>query len=130
MLKDYIFSFNDIEISKDLTVAQIKKNHGGQYLVINARKKIKIMKCPNCIGNTCFINMVNYGLKFSGCRYNHNIEKNFIDYEKTQKIDYDQIKCDKCRKTQRTELKDFYKCLKCSEEFKRSSYFCQDITIV
>ena len=35
--------------------------------------------------------------------------KNFIDYEKTQKIDYDQIKCDKCRKTQRTELKDFYK---------------------
>ena len=38
-LKDYIFSFNDIEISKDLTVAQIKKNHGGQYLVINERKK-------------------------------------------------------------------------------------------
>ena len=38
-----------------------------------------------------------------------------------KKIDYDQIKCDKYRKTQKTELKEFYKCLNCSEEYKRSS---------
>ena len=84
------------------------------------------MKCPECISNTCFIQIENYGLKFSGCRYNHCIWKSFGDYERTQKIDYEQIKCDKCRKTQKTELKEFYKCLKCSEICGRSSYFCED----
>ena len=38
-LKDYVFLFIDIEISRDLTITHIKKNHGGQYLVINERKK-------------------------------------------------------------------------------------------
>ena len=125
-LKDYIFSFNDIEISKDLTVAQIKKNHGGQYLVINARKKIKIMKCPNCIGNTCFINMVNYGLKFSGCKNKEHkpVIKNFANYYATQKIDYAQIICQKCNKNQKEEKKEFYKCLKCTQKNKKTAYYC------
>ena len=38
-LKDYVFLFIDIEISRDLTITHIKKNHGGQYLVINKKKK-------------------------------------------------------------------------------------------
>ena len=125
-LNDFIFTYNGEKIDKDTTIAQLKGNKSSSFIIISVKKKTKIMKCPECISNTCFIQIENYGLKFSGCRYNHNIEKNFIDYEKTQKIDYDQIKCDKCRKTQRTELKDFYKCLKCSEEFKRSSYFCEE----
>ena len=74
-IKDYKFLFNDLEVGKDLTISQIKKNHVGQYLVINARKKIKIMKCPNCIGNTCFINIENYGLKFSGCKIKNISQK-------------------------------------------------------
>ena len=125
-IKDYKFLFNDLEVGKDLTISQIKKNRVGQYLVINARKKIKIMKCPNCIGNTCFINIENYGLKFSGCKNKeHKPEiKTFANYYSTQKIDYAQIICQKDHKTQKEEKKEFYQCLLCTQKNKKTAYYC------
>ena len=125
-LNDYLFYYNGEKIDKDLTVAQLKKNQESSITFITARKRTKIMKCPICISNTCFIQIDNYGVKFSGCPYKHTVEKTFKDYEQSQKIDYSQIKCDKCGITQNRYLRNFYKCLKCSEEFKRSSYFCED----
>lgn len=124
-LNDFSFYYNGTKINKDLTVAQIKNNQNSSFIIITAKKRTKIMKCPLCVSNTCYIKIENYGLKFSGCRYNHEIAKTFDDYESSQKIDYEQIKCDICRNTQKKDLKDFYKCLKCSEEFKRSEYFCE-----
>ena len=125
-LNDYLFYYNGQEINKDSTMTQLKASANSSIIIIKAKKRTKIMKCPECISNSCYIQIINYGLKFSQCPYNHCINKNFGDYEKSQKIDFEKIKCDSCRKSQKTSLKEFYKCLNCSEEFKSSSYFCAD----
>ncbi len=125
-LNDFNFFYNGKKVNKDLTISQIKNNQSGSSIFLTAKKRTKIMKCPICISNTCFIRIENYGIKFSGCRYNHVVTKTFGDYENSQKINYSLIKCDKCGKTQKELLKEFYKCSKCSEEFKRSSYFCNE----
>ena len=125
-LNDFNFFYNGKKVNKELTISQIKNNQSGSSIFLTAKKRTKIMKCPICISNTCFIRIENYGIKFSGCRYNHVVTKTFGDYENSQKINYSLIKCDKCGKTQKELLAEFYKCSKCSEEFKRSSYFCNE----
>jgi len=43
-----------------------------------------------------------------------------------QKIDFGQIKCYKCSKSLKDDLRGFYKCLHCSKEFKCTFYLCED----
>ena len=126
-LRDYIFLYDDKNINTDLTISQIRKNPTDNFIIINVSQKSKIMKCPLCIGDTCFIKIENYGLNFSGCRKGHNPQiRPFEDYESTQKIDYNKILYQNCNKTQKSDIREFYKCLKCSEIFKKTIYYCED----
>ena len=106
-LNDYLFYYNGQEINKDQTMTQLKGSANSSIIIIKAKKRTKIMKCPECISNSCYIQIINYGLKFSQCPYNQCIDKIFGDYEKSQKIDFEKIKCDSCRKSQKTSLIEF-----------------------
>ena len=85
------------------------------------------MKCPKCDGGTCFIKIENYGVKFFGCeREGHLPEaRQFEDYEDSQKMNYNKIKCYVCAKTQNQDRREFYKCLNCSTEYGKSVYYCE-----
>ena len=126
-LRDYIFIYNDKIINKDLTIGQIRKNPSDTNIVIKVSQRSKIMKCPIHNGDTCFIKLENYGVKFFGCRKGHNPEiRPFDDYETSQKLNYNAIICHQCGRTQKSDRREFYKCLKCSEDFKKSIYYCED----
>ena len=120
---DYNFYCNDKIIKRDLTLEYFIKN--ATLIIISVRKKSKFIKCPDCEGNTCFLKIENYGLKFYGCPYNHNPVKTLDEYDSSQKIQYDKIKCDKCHHTLK-ERREMFKCLDCSKKYKRSCYFCDD----
>ena len=93
-LKDYIFLYNGTMINTDLTIAQIRKAPK-EDMIINVKQSSKLMKCPRCDGGTCFIKIENYGVKFFGCeREGHLPEaRQFEDYEDSQKMNYNKIKC-------------------------------------
>jgi hypothetical protein len=123
----YIFVCNDKIIDKNSTVEQIRENPFDTEIIIKVFLRSKIMKCPIHKGDTCFIRIENYGLKFFGCRKKHDPEiKSFDDYEDSQKINYNKIICQKCRKTQKSDRREFYECLKCTIDFKKSIYYCED----
>ena len=126
-LRDFSFLYDGKNINTDLTISQIRKNPSDSFMIINVSQKSKIMKCPLCIGDTCFIRIENYGVKFFGCKKGHNPQMRTLeDYESTQKMDYNKIICQKCNRTQKSDIKEFYKCLKCSETFKKAVYYCND----
>ena len=126
-LRDFSFLYDGKNINTDLTISQIRKNPSDSFMIINVSQKSKIMKCPLCIGDTCFIRIENYGVKFFWCKKGHNPQMRTLeDYESTQKMDYNKIICQKCNRTQKSDIKEFYKCLKCSETFKKAVYYCND----
>ena len=109
--KDYEFYFNDKIINKDLKVSHFQlisaNSKGPLIIIISVRKRSNITKCPDCCTNTCFLKIENFRLSYSGCPYNHKSIKSFAQYEDSQKINYEGIKCDKCSKT----LKEVKECL-------------------
>ena len=125
-LKDYIFLYNGTMINTDLTIAQIRKAPK-EDMIINVKQSSKLMKCPKCDGGTCFIKIENYGVKFFGCeKQGHMPEtRQFEDYEDSQKMNYNKIKCYVCAKTQNQDRREFYKCLNCTTEYGKSVYYCE-----
>ena len=126
-LSDYDYFYNGISLNKDSTIIFLKGKNA-RNIDISVKRKLKIMKCPECICNNAIIKSEDYKLKFSGCRYNHKKTEIFSNYERTQKIDYEQIEChiNECKKKQSESLKDFYKCMDCSgpEINNKTTYFC------
>jgi len=112
----------------DLTFPEVKNNNNARKNEITVMQRSKIMKCPKCVCNNAIIKIEDYKLKFSECRYHHEEIHPFDDYEKTQAINYEKIKCnnDKCGKTQKEELKDFKNCFGCSKVPKFPIYYCKD----
>ena len=127
--KDYEFYFNDKIIIQDLKLSHFqlgeKSSNNPLIIIISVRKRSFITKCPNCLANTCFLKIENFGLNFSGCPYNHKSTKTFSQYENSQKINYSEIKCDKCSKSLK-EVKEMFKCLTCSNQIQLSYYFCDE----
>ena len=124
-INDYIFFINGNEIKKEQKIKDL--NLGGanenKIIMITIRKRSKVMKCPLCYCNNCIIRINNFGLYFSDCKYKHESIKIFADYEASQKNDFSKIKCIQCGKTQKEDLKDFYKCLNCRMP-KCTYYLC------
>ena len=124
-LKDYLFYHKkkeiNIEKNPELTVADFKKT----IINISVRKRSKIIKCPECVDNTCFLEIKDYGLHFYGCPYNHDVIKTFSQYKDSQKLKYDEIFCDKNRET-RDEGIEIYKCLTCSSNIGTPYYICDN----
>ena len=52
-LKDYLFYYKKKEIDPELTVSQYQ--NAKTIINISVRKKSKIVKCPQCVANTCFL---------------------------------------------------------------------------
>lgn len=95
-------------------------------VTISVEKKSKIVKCPQCICNDSIIDIDNYVIKFSNCKYNHVDYKIFDDYEETQKINYSKIFCKEagCKKNQSNDYEDFYKCITCCKLLSHTQYYC------
>jgi len=110
---------NNTKILKDI----LKKN---REIAIFVEKKSRIIKCPKCICNDSIISIDNYHLTFSGCKYNHTVNRLFNEYKESQKIDLSQIVCSKsgCTKNQRDDPQDFYKCLTCTKSLHHTKYYC------
>ena len=128
---DYIFYFDEKKMSLDSTIADFQNGSNSasrSLMLISVRKRSKFIKCPDCEGNTCFLKIENYGLKFYGCPNNHQPIKTFSQYEDSQKINFGEIKCDKCLKTRR-EVRQMFKCLTCTKENGLSFYICNECKI-
>jgi hypothetical protein len=125
-INDFEFFYEGNKINKNLTILELINNDDKKEVVITVEKKIKIMKCPQCICNDCIITIDNYKINFSNCKYKHNIYKIFDEYKETQKIDHSKIICgdNKCGVNQKDCPSDFYKCLKCTQLVNRPRYLC------
>ena len=126
-IKDYLFYHNDKIINLELTIYYYNRSKYND-IIISVRKRTKIIKCPDCLYNTCFLEIENYGLHFYGCKCGYDIIKMLDDYEDSQKINYDEIKCDRCGKSYK-KVKGIYKCLGCSKAGGRSFYYCNECKI-
>ena len=123
---DFDFFYEDIKVDEDSTIFKLTDNENQREIVITAEKKVKIIKCPDCICNDAIINIGNYQITFSNCKYNHIVNKIYDNYKDSQKIDISQIKCNntKCGINQKEFPADFYKCLKCTQLAGRTRYIC------
>ena len=128
-INDFDYFYEDKKITNNLTFEKLANDSSKNEIIISVEKKLKIVKCPKCICNDSIININNYKISFSNCKYGHNDNKIFEEYDKSQKIDYSQIICgnNKCGKSQKELFsQDFYKCLKCTQLTGRTKYFCNE----
>ena len=125
-IKDFLFYHENNIINPELKISDFQKQSNLNFIIISVKKRTKLIKCPNCKDNTCFLGIENYVLHFYGCKYNHDNRIYSLDqYKYFQKIDYDNIRCNKCKKSH-MEVKGMYTCLDCSKIFRRSNCFCND----
>ena len=129
--KDFEYSYNGRvinDIDKEITVMKLINNKNIKdikEIEILIKKRNKIFKCPICTCNNCIIKMDKCRLNFSQCCKNHNENKLFDEYEDTQRINYQNIKCDnQCGRTQKDSLEEFHKCLDCSNLAGYAIYYC------
>ena len=125
--KDFFYYYAKKEITnKDLTIMKLLNySKNVQHIEIGIKKRTKIIKCPICACNNCILHLDNYRLNFSECCHGHSESKLFEEYEDTQRINYQKIKCDnQCGRTQKDSLEDFHKCLKCSNLAGYAIYYC------
>ena len=89
---------------------------GKKDIIIAVQKKLRFVKCPECVCNDCIVNLDHNLLTFYGCKYNHTTTKKYDDYIKIQKIEGPELKCNSigCPKNQENYFKGFYKCFECS----------------
>ena len=111
-INDFEFFYEGHKINKDLTLLELINNEKNKEILISVEKKVKIIKCPLCTCNDCILNIENYKINFSNCKYNHNVYKIFDEYKESQKIDYSNIICcnPKCWVNQKDNHQNFYKC--------------------
>ena len=124
------FYFNNKLINRDSkdTIIKLRNNKNAKSIIISVKKLINLIKCPysSCTYN-CLIRIRNYRLYYSKCYFGHASNGNIEDYETSQKIDYSKIKCNnsKCNHFQINYLKEFYKCLQCSQTLDGlPRYYC------
>ena len=69
---DFEFFYEDKKVKNDSTILKLTNNENQKEIVLSAEKKLKIIKCPKCICNDSIINIDNYKITFSNCKYKHN----------------------------------------------------------
>ena len=112
--REYLFYNKNSVINTELTISDLQKINGNN-INIAVRKRTKFTKCPDCVANTSLLEIENYGLHYYGCKNHPDIKrKTFDEYEDSQKINYNRIKCAHCRKT-RIQVLEMYKCLTCTK---------------
>ena len=125
---DYFYLGKEInEKDKELTIIKLTNNKNIKDIEITINNRNKIFKCPLCDCNNCIIKIKDYRLNFSDCCNGHEIIKLFGEYDDTQRINYQKIRCNnQCAKTQKDSLEEFHKCLKCTQLAGFSIYYCSE----
>ena len=123
---DFEYFYENKKIDNNSSISKLTNNKNQKEIVVTAERKSKIIKCPECICNDTIINIEDYRLKFYGCKYNHSVNKIFNDYDTSQKIEFSKIVCNEngCKNNQRDNPADFYKCFKCTQINKITTYLC------
>ena len=123
----YIYFYDGNKLGYDSTIGKNKYLKGKKDLIIEVRKKLRIVKCPKCLCNDCIVDLNDYILSFYGCKYNHTESMVYDEYIYTQKIHGSEIRCrvPGCLNNQQNYILGFYKCLNCSKLVKRSTYYCK-----
>jgi len=124
---EFDFYYEGLKLNNDSTAlnAVIPKTNN---INITAERKIRIIKCPECICNDCIIKIKDYRIIFYGCKYNHITNKLLNEYYNSLKVDYSLIICskDNCEENMEKSFQDFYKCLTCSNLVKHTYYLCNN----
>ena len=124
------FIYGGNKLNSDLTFEQAasnidKENNEMSVLVFqNEDEATKVegavksdnIICPKCKEN-CIFSIKNYKIRLSDCKNGHDVKNILLDeYEKTQMINENNIKCGKCNKTKfKSYKKMFYRCLTCKQ---------------
>ena len=133
-IDDYEFSYLGEVLGYESTLAKNIKfpdsKSSTNEITILVKRRVRICKCPECKCNDCIINLNNYQVFFSGCKYGHSVKVVYDNYNNMQRIDLNSIRCHTggCKKTLSEEQFDFYKCLTCSKRDGISKYFCTECT--
>ena len=122
------YLYNGTKINYELTFNEqaniIDKNRKQMNIIVNKNDEIKIINkeiiskniiCPICKENV-LINYDNFKINFHDCKNNHNMIKTLSEFEKTQKIDLNNIICNECNINNKgnTHNNDFYICNTCN----------------
>ena len=133
----YIYYYEGNKLGNKGTINNNKYLRGLKDITITVQKKLRMVKCPECVCNDCIVNLDNNLLTFYGCKYKHTITTKYDVYISVQKIEGPELKCSAlgCDKNQQNYFKGFYKCLGCSTELPQiirrsttggSQYYCKD----
>ena len=124
----YIYYYEGNKLGHESTIAKNKYIANKKEINISVQKKLRIIKCPECICNDCIINLDNYIASFYGCKYDHTSCSVYDEYLNSQRIDTSEIRCMEpgCEHTQQNYTLGFYKCLTCTKMLKHSKYYCKE----
>ena len=104
-INDFDFYYEGKKLNNNSTANLKFLMNRKSKISISVEKRSRIIRCPKCICNDSIINLENYHLTFSGCKYNHNVNRLYNEYTECQRIDLSQIVCSKsgCTKNQRDD---------------------------
>ena len=130
-IEDFEYTYNDKVINekdKELTIMKSMNNDKNiKEIEILVKRLKKIIKCPICACNNCILKIVKDRLHFSDCCKNHKEIRLLEEYEDTQTVNYQKIKCDnQCGRTQKDSLEEFHKCLDCTNLAGYAIYYCNE----
>ena len=112
----YIYYYEGNKLDYEGKICEDRYLRGEKDIIISVQKKLRFIKCPECVCNDCIVNLDNNLLTFYGCKNNHTTTKKYDEYIKVQKIEGPELKCSTmgCTKNQQNYFKGFYKCFECS----------------
>ena len=112
----YIYYYEGNKLDYEGKICDDRYLRGKTDIIISVQKKLRFVKCPECVCNDCIVNLDNNLITFYGCKYNHITTKKYDDYIRVQRIDGQELKCSTmgCSKNQENYFKGFYKCFECS----------------
>jgi len=103
---------------------QLNKMEIMAYLIDNNNEsrsessyKSKDVSCPKC-GETCLLKIDNFRIKLYNCKNGHSSDYILLeDYEKIQKVEELNIKCEICNENNRSNTynNEFYECINCKK---------------
>jgi len=124
-----IFIYGGNKLNSDLTFDEAsnsmdRENNEMRILVFENEEAVTKIEglvksdniiCPKC-KEYCIFNFKNYKIRLNDCKNGHDSKISLDEYENSQKINENAIKCGKCDKTKfKSYNKKFYRCLTCKQ---------------
>ena len=126
-IDEYSFFYEGNRLDHNSKIEQNEFISGKKEIIIIAKKKLNIIKCPKCDCNDCIIDLNNYILSFYGCKNRHTFWTNYDKYLSTQKYELSENKCGipSCQNNQKNIILDLNLCLTCSKLLNQTKTVCQ-----